>query len=398
VRALVFRTVRGLEIEDVPEPSVGPNELLLRPHYAQICLTDVLNQERWPPRWPAVTDDGRPRQHGGRWAAAWADGTVPGHEGGGDVVAVGSDVRGFAVGDRVLVDATYRCGRCAECLSLLFRDCSTFGLRSSTGRRIGPVYLGVNAPEPEKWGRGLMAEYCAVPAEMSYRCPDGVSSLGLVGGEIGGATLASVRCSGLQLGDNVVQIGGQLFGGYRMQLARLAGADRIVYVEADAVRRTWAREHGLADAVFDAADPGALDDAREVLGGSADVVFASATQPGSWALAARLVRRAGTIVPFDSDPRLPDVHLDGFDSAMLAAEGVRWSGHWPPIGAAELLKGGKGRNDHQIFVDLMAQGRIDGGLPVTRIVSLWDDLDTILGAFRDAWRTEVRTAVRIWGD
>jgi len=385
-------------VEDLPVPAPGAGELLIKPHYAQVCLTDVLNAQRWPPVWPSALPDGRRRQHAGRWAAAMSDGMVPGHEGGGEVVEVGPGVDGFAVGDRVLVDATYRCGTCPECATMMWRDCRRFAARTASGRAVGPTYLGVNSSRPEEFGRGLMAEYCAVPAAMSYRCPDEVSSLGLVGGEIGGATLASVRCSGLQLGDNVVQIGGQLFGGYRMQLARLAGADRIVYVESNAARREWAQRLELADLVVDPGREAAVDAVRERFPHGADVVFSSCVEAGSWALAARVVRRGGTVVPFDSDPRLSEHHLDGFDAAMITGNGVRWLGHWPPIATAEPLKGGKDRNDHQIFVDLMAQGRIDGGAPVTRMVSLWDEVDAISEAFRDAWRTEVRTAVRIWGE
>ena len=368
MRALVFRAGRGLAVEDLPEPQPGPDDVLIAPSYVQVCLTDVLNAEQWPPRWPTVGDDGRRRQHGGRWGFAWSDGMVPGHEGGGEVLAVGRDVTGLAVGDRVLVDATFR-------------------------HPPGPIYLGVNSPDPERFGRGLMAELCAVPASMAYRCPESVPPLGVVGGEIGGATVASVRCSGQQLGDNVVQIGGQLFGGYRMQLARLAGADHIVYVEADPVRRRWAETRGLADSIVDPTDGNPAAAVRELLPHGADVVHASNVAAGSWALAARIVRPGGAVVPFDSDPRLADVHLEGADTASLVANGVRWLGHAPGIGGSDERKGGKARNDHQIFVDLMAQGRIDGGAAVTRTASLTDDLDMIGALFTTPWRDEVRTAL-----
>lgn len=45
----------------------------------------------------------------------------------------------------------------------------------------------------------------------------------------------------------------------------------------------------------------------------------------------------------------------------------------------------------------MSQGRIDGTQPVTMVVSLWDEVEVISRAFTDAWTSEVRTAVRIWG-
>lgn len=397
MRAVVFHGAGDLRVEDVPEPTVGSGDVLLRPYYAQVCLTDVLNYERWPAVWDPVAPSGRPAQQGGRWVADYTLGMVPGHEGGGEVVAVGADVPHLRPGDRVLVDAVFRCGSCAGCHRMLPLECQYHAARTNRPDHPGPLFLGVNSGQPEAFGRGLMAELCAVPASMCYPCGPGVTDLATVAGEIGGITLTSVRTSGMQLGDNVVQVGGQLYGSYRLQLARLAGADHLAYVEPSATLRRWAVAHQLADLVV---DPGAEDPVAAVRGlmpAGADVVFASATVPGSWATALKLVRRGGSVVPFDADPRLGDDHLSGFDGSRAVRDGVRWLGSWPPVASADVLKGGQDRNDHRIVADLMGQGRLDGGLPVTMIASLWDEPADIVRCFTEPWRSEVRTAVRIWG-
>lgn len=396
MRAVLFHGAGSISIGDIPEPRPEPHEVVIKPYFAQVCITDVLNYAQWPPRWDDLPN-GRPRQCHGRWPGVLTDGMVPGHEGGGEVVEVGSEVTELRIGDRVIIDATYRCGQCPECQSHLERDCRVYATLGNQPDWIHPLYIGINSGSPERFGRGLMAEYCAVPEAMCYRCPDSVGPLATVAGEIGGPELASVRCSGLQLGDNVVQIGGEYYGSYRMQLSRVAGADRVIYVEPNRVRREWAQRHDLADLIIDPTEVDPIDAVRTEFPIGADVVFASNTVEGSWAMASGAVRRCGTVVPFGSDPRLPNVQLEGFDSTTLTANGVRWLGDWPPIACGDVLKGGRSRNDHQIFINLMSQGRIDGTQPVTMVVSLWDEVEVISRAFTDAWTSEVRTAVRIWG-
>lgn len=396
MRAVVFHGAKNIALEDIPEPRLTAGDLLIKPFYAQICTTDVLNYDAWPPEW-GPGPDGRPRQRGGKARGIFSEGMVPGHEGGGVVVEVGSAVERYEPGDRVIVDATYHCGTCPECQGMIWRDCRVFNHRHNRPGWAHPTYLGINSGDPEEFGRGLMSELCAVPANMCYLAPNEISDLATVAGEIGGPILTSVRTSGMQLGDNVVQIGGELYGSYRMQLCRLAGADKVIYIEENVARRSWATRNGLADAVIDPAVDDPVEVVLSLLPAGADVVFTSNTVKGSWKTATEVVRRCGTVVPFDSDPRLPDIFMDGFDGTDLNAKGVSWRGDWPPISCAEPVKGGKARNDHQIFIDLMAQRRIDGGLPVTKVVSLWDDIDEIATTFTESWRSEVRTAVRIWG-
>ena len=139
MRALVkSRPEPGLWLEDVAEPTIGPNDLLVRVHYASICGTDL---------------------HIWEWDA-WARKTVPvplviGHEFEGTVEAIGSEVSGFEQGARVAVEGHVTCGHCRNCRA---------GRRHLCRNAVG---IGVQRP-------GAFAEWIAVPAVNAYVMPPGM--------------------------------------------------------------------------------------------------------------------------------------------------------------------------------------------------------------------------------
>ena len=99
MKALVkARAEPGIWMQDVPEPSVGHNDVLIKVHRSAICGTDM---------------------HIYNWDA-WAQKTVPvpmavGHEYSGEIVDMGSEVRGFHTGDRVSGEGHITCGHCRNC-------------------------------------------------------------------------------------------------------------------------------------------------------------------------------------------------------------------------------------------------------------------------------------------
>src|SRR5580704_787773 len=128
MKALVkARAEPGIWMQDVPEPAVGHNDVLIKVHRSAICGTDM---------------------HIYNWDA-WAQKTVPvpmavGHEYSGEIVELGSEVRGFSTGDRVAVEGHITCGHCRNCLA---------------GRRhLCPNTKGVGVNRP-----GAFAEYVAIP-------------------------------------------------------------------------------------------------------------------------------------------------------------------------------------------------------------------------------------------
>jgi threonine 3-dehydrogenase len=118
VRALVkAKAEPGLWLEDVPEPEIGINDVLIRVRKTGICGTD-LHIHSWD---------------------AWAQKTIPvplviGHEFVGEIVDVGSNVSDFRPGEIVSGEGHVVCGRCRNCMA---------GRRHLCAHSIG---LGVQRP------------------------------------------------------------------------------------------------------------------------------------------------------------------------------------------------------------------------------------------------------------
>ena len=95
MRAVIVEKPGVVRVDDVPAPEPGPDEAVVRVGACGICGTDIhiIDGEFPPTQYPII----------------------PGHEFGGDVVAVGENVTRFKVGDRVGVDPTLNCGACYYC-------------------------------------------------------------------------------------------------------------------------------------------------------------------------------------------------------------------------------------------------------------------------------------------
>src|ERR1700723_1322959 len=134
MKALVkARAEPGIWMHDVPEPSVGHNDVLIKVKRSAICGTDM---------------------HIYNWDA-WAQKTVPvpmavGHEYSGEIVEIGSEVRGFNTGDRVSGEAHITCGHCRNCRAGRRHLC-----RNTSG-------VGVNRA-------GAFAEYLTIPASNVFK-------------------------------------------------------------------------------------------------------------------------------------------------------------------------------------------------------------------------------------
>ena len=146
MRAAVFKDVRDIHIEEVPVPKCGPTDAIVKVTTTTICGTD---SHIWRGEYPV------------------APGRVVGHEPAGVIHEVGEAVRGYEVGDRVVVGAITPCGACYFCQSGDFSQCA--GLRGPVGdhRRLAARQLD---------GR-RQAEYFRVPYAQANlaQIPEGLS-------------------------------------------------------------------------------------------------------------------------------------------------------------------------------------------------------------------------------
>ena len=107
MRGVLFQGDRGAVVEGFPDPQPGPRQVVVRMRVAAVCGSDLHNY----------------RASAESLAARGQNRIIPGHEPCGDVVALGPDVRGVRVGDRVVVYHYLGCGHCKHCLSGYIQWC-----------------------------------------------------------------------------------------------------------------------------------------------------------------------------------------------------------------------------------------------------------------------------------
>ena len=213
MRALVkARPEEGLWLEDVPEPEVGINDVLIRVRKTGICGTDL---------------------HIYGWDA-WAQKTIPvpmvvGHEFVGEVVSFGSNVSDFAAGDLVSGEGHVVCGRCRNCMA---------GRRHLCAHSIG---LGVNRP-------GAFAEYVALPMTNVWHHWPGIDEdVASIFDPFGNAVHTALSFP--VLGEDVLVTGAGPIGCMATAIVRHAGARHVVVTDVNPYRLELARTMGATLAV-----------------------------------------------------------------------------------------------------------------------------------------------------
>jgi threonine 3-dehydrogenase len=214
MKALVKKQAApGLWLEDVPEPRIGINDVLIRVKRASICGTDI-HIYNW--------DD-------------WAQRTIPvpmviGHEFAGEIVEVGSNVSDFFPGQIVSGEGHVVCGRCRNCLA---------GRRHLCAHTSG---VGVNRP-------GCFAEYIALPmTNVWVHAPHVDLDVASVFDPFGNAVHTALTFP--VLGEDVLVTGAGPIGLMAAAVARFAGARFVVITDVNPYRLELATKMG-ATAVVD---------------------------------------------------------------------------------------------------------------------------------------------------
>jgi len=216
---------RRVEVREVPDPTPGERQLVVRMRASTICGSDLR----------AIY-----REHLGRGPEAYRD-VIAGHEPAGEVVEIGAGCRRFAVGDRVLVYHISGCGLCADCRSGYMIGC-TSPLRAAYG-----------------WQRdGGHADYLLADEHTCVALPDELSYLdgATVACSLGTAYEALTR-AGTSGRDAVLVVGLGPVGLGAGLLARALGAAPVVGVDVSLERLELARRLGAVDATVSAGDDAA---------------------------------------------------------------------------------------------------------------------------------------------
>src|SRR5712691_4629049 len=217
----------GLWLEQVPEPTIGINDVLIRVLRAGICGTD-LHIYNW--------DD-------------WAARTIPvpmaiGHEFVGEIVEIGSNVNDFRPGDIVSGEGHVVCGRCRNCLA---------GRRHLCAHTMG---VGVNRP-------GAFADFIALPMTNIWHHKANMDlDVAAIFDPFGNAVHTALSFP--VLGEDVLITGAGPIGIMAAAVVRHAGARHVVITDVNPYRLELARKMGAILAVDPRAQP--LSEVQQRLG------------------------------------------------------------------------------------------------------------------------------------
>lgn len=324
-----------LEIRDLPLPTPGPGQILVRIEVSGICHTDIHAAR-------------------GDWPVKPTAPFIPGHEGVGIIERLGEGVSAHQIGDRVALPwLGYACGSCCYCVSGWETLCEA---QQNTGYSIDGSY----------------AEYAVADARFAVSVPEGVDPMDAAPLTCAGVTTyKAVKVSGARSGDLVSIVGVGGLGHLAVQYAAIAGAT-VIGVDVHADKLNLAKRLGATYTV-----DASKEDPAEVIQrlGGADVAIVLAVQPEAIASAFASLRRGGRLV-LVSLPKDGQLQVPIFDTVL---KGISVIGSI--VGTRQDLV--------EVFA-LHAAGR-------TRVVCEERKLDDVNDAFDDvlAGRTPARLVIRM---
>ncbi|MCL4535945.1 MAG: alcohol dehydrogenase catalytic domain-containing protein [Bacteroidetes bacterium] len=313
MKAAVLTAHRHIEFQEIPEPEPGPDEAKIRVVSAGICGSELhafkgTHPFRHPP-------------------------AILGHEMAGDIVAVGSQVKGFRVGDRVTVEPQIGCGVCTPCQAGHPNLC------------MNKTVLGTQV-----W-IGAYAEYIVAPERVLYRIPDHVSYDEAVMIEPLAVGVHAVKVSGLQLGQSAIVLGGGTIGLCALVAAREAGVLTTVVTDVVDYNLAVAREMGATATVNAGTDDVRAAVDRVTGGAGVDVALVAVGLSPVVNQGLSALKRRGQMV------------IIGIFEGTLAVEDP-----YRIVGGELVVRGSNmyTSEDVQTALDLIAAGRVEAGKFITQ--------------------------------
>jgi 2-desacetyl-2-hydroxyethyl bacteriochlorophyllide A dehydrogenase len=263
MRAVTYQAPGEVRIEEKPEPEVGaPDEAVIRVEATGVCGSDL---------------------HIYHGRVAIEPGFTIGHEYVGTVLATGDGVSSVSEGDRVLGTFLTACGECFFCRRGAFQQCDS-GRVFGHGKTLGSL-------------QGAQADQLLVPrADLTLRpVPEGLSDdVALFAGDVMGTGYHSVDALSLEQGSTAAVLGLGPVGLCAVQVAKAAGADKVLAVDSVEERLRIAESFGAIPLHL------TEDDVRgrvkeETEGRGVDGAVDAVGHPDALDMACRLTRKAGTV-------------------------------------------------------------------------------------------------------
>jgi L-iditol 2-dehydrogenase len=261
-------------LEEVPIPEPGDKDVIVQVERSGICGSDVHIYLGVSPLKPPV---------------------VLGHEFVGTVYAMGQEVEGYQVGDRIIVEPGVPCGNCSYCHSGRYNLCP----RQYT---IGGY----------RYHDGGYADYVRVPAGNLIPMPEGMTFEVAAMVEPVACAMHALDVAHVQPADTVLVIGVGTIGLLVSQAVRLAGATTVIAVDVVPERLALAAELG-ADATVNAGEVDLVPWALEQYGeGGINRVFDTASNSRSVNQALAMVRRGGRVIDVGVATKRVELDLNSF--------------------------------------------------------------------------------------
>ena len=272
--AAVLYGKERLQIETVDVPPIGPGDVLVRVRAALTCGTDVKVFRR------------------GYHARMIKPPALFGHELAGDIVAMGENVTGFRMGQRVMAANSAPCGECYYCRRDQENLCSDL-----------------------LFNNGAYAEYIRIPERIVRKnlhiLPDHVGYQDAALAEPLACVLRGLEQSHLRPGDTIAVIGMGPIGMMFVRLAKAVYGARVVAIGQRQPQLDRAARMGADEMIVNTEGTdveGAVK--RMTEGRGADVVIEAVGLPELWQLGVRLLRRGGVVNFFGGCATGTEVHLD----------------------------------------------------------------------------------------
>jgi len=303
--AAVLYGRENLQVEEVAVPQIDPGDVLVRVRTALTCGTDVKVYRR------------------GYHARMIEPPALFGHELAGDIVALGENVRGFHLGQRVVAANSAPCGQCYYCHKNLENLCDDL-----------------------LFNNGAYAEYIRIPARIVqrnlYEIPAHVSYQEAALIEPLACVLRGLEATGIEPGDNLAVVGLGPIGLMFVRLAKIYGA-RVIAIGRRQTQLERAAQMGADDLLANLDGVDLVPAVRDLTAGrGADIAIEAVGKPEVWEMAARMLRRGGTVNFFGGCPSESRIELD---TSLLHYSEItcKASFHHTPVHirrALELVSGG----------------------------------------------------------
>ena len=352
-RAAIADTQGGFAVADIEVAPPGPGEVAVAIKASGVCHTDADSMN-------------------------WSHRHVMGHEGAGEVTAVGHGVTSVAPGDRVLLNWAVPCLHCPACRGGHENVCETWNEVTATG---DPA-AGAARPEAtthdgepirRSFHLGTMSGHTVVREAACVRIPDAIdipwASACIIGCGVMTGYGSAVHSGEVKPGDVCVVLGCGGVGLNAVQGCRIAGAAKIIAVDLSDTRLAMARTFGATHTVQaqrdDAGLAGVAKKVRELNGGrGADVAVECTAVPALGAAPLAMVRNGGTAVQASGIEEEITIDMRLFE--------------WDKTYRNPLYGGCRPQTDLPILLELYAKGDLLLDEMITKTYAL-DELGTAFG-------------------